>query len=266
MPDHCILVVDDAAEIRNLLQDLFSVGGYEVRVAANASDALHYLKTEKIDLVTLDLQLGSEDGLDVARRIRKTSDVPIIMVTGRGDVLDRVVGLEVGADDYISKPFHVREVLARVRSVLRRTQETTSEPSKNKDEGSETVAESAAAFRFDDLVVIPDQFELFDRDGTRCELTSGDFKLLNAFIRNPKRVLSRDHLMDLTGGAGWSPLDRTIDNQVARLRKKIERDPTDPRIIKTVRGTGYSFVCEVTRLQPGERPNNAESRHHANSR
>lgn len=265
MPEHRILIVDDDAKIRDLLQDLFNVGGYDVRVAGNSTDAQQFLKTEKIDLVTLDLQLGSEDGLDVARRIRKTSDVPIIMVTGRDDVLDRVVGLEVGADDYITKPFHVREVLARVRSVLRRAQTTAAEAETDLDESMQALSEPSAAFRFDDMVIIPDQFELFCRDGKRCELTSGDFKLLNAFLQNPKRVLSRDHLMDLAGGVGWSPLDRTIDNQVARLRKKIERDPTDPRIIKTVRGIGYSFACEVTRLQPGERPINTESRR-ANSR
>ena len=265
MPEHRILIVDDDAKIRDLLQDLFSAGGYDVRVAGSSSEALQHLRTEKIDLVTLDLQLGAEDGLDVARSIRKTSDVPIIMVTGRDDVLDRVVGLEVGADDYITKPFHVREVLARVRSVLRRVQMTAAEAETAAGSGAEPVSEPSAAFRFDDMVIIPDQFELFDRDGLRCELTSGDFKLLNAFIQNPKRVLSRDQLMDLAGGVGWSPLDRTIDNQVARLRKKIERNPADPRIVKTVRGIGYSFVCDVTRIQPGEWPNDAERRC-ANSR
>ncbi|MGO4910160.1 response regulator [Pseudorhodobacter sp. W20_MBD10_FR17] len=254
-----ILVIEDDPKICSLLQDLFNLGGYDVRIAGNARDALKYLKTEKIDLVTLDLQLGSEDGLDVARSIRKTSDVPIIMVTGRDDVLDRVVGLEIGADDYITKPFHVREVLARVRSVLRRVQTTAAKSQTDLDESAEAVPETSAAFRFDDMVIIPDQFELFCRDGTRCELTSGDFKLLKAFLKNPKRVLSRDHLMDLVGGVGWSPLDRTIDNQVARLRKKIERDPTDPRIIKTVRGIGYSFACEVTEFQLGECSNSTES-------
>lgn len=261
MSTHRILIVDDDPDILKLLQDLFGMGGYDICTAQNAGDALHLLQTEVIDLVTLDLQLGSDDGLDIARRIRKTSNVPIIMVTGRDDVVDRVVGLEVGADDYITKPFHVREVLARVRSVLRRTQEN---PGKAPVQ-LEAEAEKSPAFRFDDMVIVPDRFELFNRDGTPCELTSGDFKLLNAFLHNAKRVLSRDYLMDQVGGVEWSPLDRTIDNQVARLRKKIERNPADPRLIKTVRGVGYSFTCEVTRLHADDFPNNTENRC-ANSR
>lgn len=260
MASHRILIVEDDPGIRNLLQDLFVMGGYDVRVAETANDALHCLKTEMIDLVTLDLQLGSEDGLDVARRIRKTSDVPIVMVTGRDDVMDRVVGLELGADDYITKPFHVREVLARIRSVLRRMQPPPEIAPEDFDAAAKTNVEPSAAFRFDDLVAVPDQFKLFNRDGSICDLTSGDFKLLNAFIQNRKRVLSRDHLMDLVGGVQWNPLDRTIDNQVARLRKKIERKPNDPQIIKTVRGIGYSFTSDVTRLQPDEYPNIADNR------
>lgn len=247
MTGHCILVVDDEPQIRGLLREVFEAGGFDVCEVTDATAALKHLESHDPVLITLDLQLGSENGLDVAREIRKTSKVPIIMVTGRDDVVDRVVGLEIGADDYITKPFHVREVLARVRSVLRRSA-AAAEPATDDTVAAIAETNASPAFRFDGMVVVPDRFELFDREGELCELTSGDFKLLNVFLQNAKRVLSRDRLMDLTGGVDWSPLDRTIDNQVARLRKKIERDPSDPQVIKTVRGVGYSFAVDVTRV------------------
>ncbi len=166
------------------------------------------------------------------------------MVTGKDDVIDRVVGLEIGADDYITKPFHVREILARIRAVLRRQPEMPSAADRAPVNGG---VEAIAAFHFDGIVVVPDRMDVIDRDGDDCGLTSGDFALLKVFLERPKRVLSRDQLMDLTGGVDWSPLDRTIDNQVARLRKKIERNPSDPKLIKTVRGVGYTFACDVER-------------------
>lgn len=231
--------------------------------AKDGAAALDLLEHEAVSLVSLDLQLGAKDGLDVAREIRKRRDVPIVMVTGRDDVVDRVVGLELGADDYITKPFHVREVLARVRSVLRRAAQAEGAVGHEDDTAQAApglAAEGPSAFRFDGLVAIPDRFELIDRDGTRSDLTSGDFRLLTVFLQNAGRVLSRDRLMDLTSGTGWSPLDRTIDNQVARLRKKIERDPADPQIIKTVRGVGYTFAAEITRPQSEDRRNSSDSR------
>ena len=243
MAGHCILVVDDDRKIRSLLREVFEAGGFNVCEVSSAGDALEHLKNSNPALITLDLQLGPDNGLDVAREIRKTSQVPIVMVTGRDDVVDRVVGLEIGADDYITKPFHIREVLARVRSVLRRT---GADQATDGNAGAPVDPVASPAHTFDGMVVVPDRFELLDRKGKPCELTSGDFKLLNIFLQNAKRVLSRDRLMDLTGGIEWSPLDRTIDNQVARLRKKIERNPADPKIIKTVRGVGYSFVSDVT--------------------
>ncbi|MHA6324262.1 response regulator [Roseivivax sp. CAU 1753] len=262
MTERLILVVDDDATIRTLLRDVFEGGGFAVCEAACGAEAIACLAGNDVRLVTLDLKLGAEDGLDVARRIRKTSDVPIVMVTGRGDVLDRVIGLEIGADDYITKPFHVREVLARVRSVLRRMPdgETSAPLPEQTDQTPLHVTDASPAYGIDGLVIVPERFELFDRNGDRCDLTSGDFKLLDVFVQNAKRVLSRDRLMDLTGGAEWSPLDRTIDNQVARLRKKIERKPGDPQLIKTVRGVGYTLACDVTRLQPGGDDRSAESR------
>ena len=234
MTDTTLLVVDDDAKIRRLLATLFESEGFAVRCVPDGAAALDVVKHHQIDLITLDLNLGREDGLDIARDIRKFSQVPIIMVTGKDDMIDRVVGLEIGADDYITKPFHVREVLARVRTVLRRTQTAKL-----------AVDERGDILRFDGLTVVPERMEISDRTGSPLNLTSGDFKLLTVFLENPGRVLSRDRLMDLVGGLEWSPLDRTIDNQVARLRKKLERDTTAPKIIKSVRGVGYVFAAEI---------------------
>ena len=233
-----ILIVDDDPKVRLLLRRCFEPEGFDVSEAATGEEAHACLESGGVNLVTLDLGLGSEDGLNVAREVRAQSDVPIIMVTGKGDMIDRVVGLEVGADDYISKPFHVREVLARVRSVLRRYghAETSKEPPGN---------EGAQPLCFNGWVVDFTKLELKSKSGEPCELTTGEFKLLEVFLNNPKRVLSRDRLMDLLKGHDWAPTDRSIDNQVARLRKKIERDPKHPTLIKTVRGMGYSFTGDV---------------------
>ena len=208
---------------------------------------LHALTTDCIDLLTLDINLGTDNGVELAREIRQQSQVPIVMVTGKDDVIDRVVGLEVGADDYISKPFHVRELTARIKSVMRRSTGKMSTPSSTKY-GIDT-QDTAPTLRFDGMVATPERLELRNRDGRDCHLTSGDFKLLNVFLQRPKRILSRDQLMDLTGGIEWTPLDRTIDNQVARLRKKIERDPSRPQLIKPVRGVGYMLASDVERVQ-----------------
>ena len=251
-----ILVIDDDPKVRRLLRNVFEGGGYRVDEAEDRESTLSAMRANPPDLITLDLQLEGEDGLDIARTIRAASQVPIIMVTGRGDVVDRVVGLELGADDYITKPFHVREVLARVRTVLRRQGGQAPPPPETATTAVVETSDSPA-FTFDGLRIVPDRFELYDRAGDLCDLTSGDFKLLNVFLENAKRVMSRDRLMDLTGGTEWSPLDRTIDNQVARLRKKIERDPGDPKLIKTVRGVGYSFACDVSRAQDDVSPKSA---------
>jgi two-component system, OmpR family, response regulator len=249
--DQTILIVEDDPKISTLLRNVLEDHGFAIREAATAAAALSALSSNNIDLITLDIHLGKDNGVDLAREIRRTSRVPIIMVTGKDDVIDRVVGLEVGADDYITKPFHVREVIARVRSVLRRSGEANA--AGNLPEGDIAPDPSSSfQYRFDGMTVIPDRLELLDRDNVDCALTSGDFKLLSVFLERPKHVLSRDQLMDLTGGIEWSPLDRTIDNQVARLRKKIERDPSSPRLIKTVRGVGYTLACDVQKVQPSD--------------
>ncbi|PUB15628.1 response regulator [Yoonia sediminilitoris] len=235
-----ILVVDDDPKIRTLLRRCLEGDGNSVVEAFDRHSTLNAVAHAPIDLITLDLNLGPDDGVEIARQIRTKSDVPIIMVTAKQDVIDRVVGLEIGADDYITKPFHPREVVARIRSVLRRAR---------------GIAPPAATgvpsdcLCFDGMNVVLDQMSLWDRDGKSVDLTSGEFKLLEVFLTRPKRVLSREQLMDLVGGHSYAPLDRTIDNQIARLRKKIERDPARPKLISTIRGIGYSFTCEVEKKE-----------------
>ncbi len=241
------LVVDDEPKVRALLRNCLEEVGLSVTEAADADSALDQARTAKFDLITLDLHLGAEDGLSVARTVRAESDVPIIMVTGRNDVIDRVVGLEVGADDYITKPFHVREVLARIKAVLRRYEACPEDGREVPSSAPESEREKSGgkAYLLDGLKIRPDCFELRDREGLICELTSGDFQLLTIFLERPKRVLSRAQIMDRIGRQMWTPLDRTIDNQVARLRKKIERDPSNPKLIKTVRGIGYTLASDL---------------------
>ncbi len=232
-----ILVVDDDSDMRLLLRTCFEQEGYRVSEAENNHELKKRL-TEGIDLITLDLKLRSEDGLAIAREIRSHSSVPIIMVTSKGEPIDRVVGLELGADDYISKPFHIREVLARVRSVLRRTEASTTARFAKEQTTSD-------CYTFGEWIVDFAKLDMRSIDGVPCDLTAGQLKLLEVFTKNPNRVLSRDRIMDLLKGFDWTPSDRSIDNQIARLRKIIEPDPKHPRFIKTVHGTGYKFTADV---------------------
>lgn len=238
MAEKRILVVEDDSKIRALLRNCFQADGYNVSECGDASCVDQAFADHQPDLVTLDINLAGENGFDIARELRRTHDVPIIMVTGKDDVIDRVVGLELGADDYITKPFHVREMLARVRSVLRRY-----DGHKTADAPIQAAPDSdSAAIDLDGLKVDLNQLAMRDRADQLCDLTTADFKLLKAFLENPNRPLSRDRLMDLIDGPEWVPLDRTIDNQVARLRRKIERDPSHPLLIKTIRGIGYMLT------------------------
>ncbi len=232
-----ILVIDSDADSRAALAGCLADEGYDVEQGATGQQAIAAFEQRPPDLITLDIDVG--DGFALIRRLRRMSRTPIIIVTGRSDVIDRVVGLELGADDYITKPFHPRELVARVHAVLRRTQppDATAPPAR--------AASDHGALCFDGVTAFPERFELLDRDGQPCDLTTGEFRLLNAFLQHPKRVLSREHLMNIVSGQDYMPLDRTIDNQVARLRKKIERDPASPKLIKTVRGVGYAFVAPL---------------------
>jgi DNA-binding response OmpR family regulator len=234
-----ILVVDDEAEVRALLRKCLEREGFAVLEAKDGAEMRARIEQQPISLITLDLKLGGEDGLDLAREVRARNNVPIIMITGRGDTIDRVVGLELGADDYISKPFQLREVLARVRAVLRRYGPADT-PAPQGQSAHERYA-------FADMQLDVTGREL-SRAGTKAqELTTAEFNLLEIFVRRPHRVLSRDNIMDLLKGHEWSPVDRSIDALVGRLRKKVEPDPDHPHLIKTVRGIGYVFSADVKR-------------------
>lgn len=234
MPEH-ILVVDDDQKVRTLLRRCFEAEGFAVSEATCGQELQRQLDRNAVSLITLDLNLGPENGLDLARQVRQQRNIPIIMLTGKGDAIDRVVGLELGADDYLVKPFELRELLARVRAVLRRASTAT------------THAPSTQRFRFEGWVLDVNRRDLSRANGEPLDLTTSEFNLLEAFVKRPQRVLSRDDIMDLLKGQDWSPLDRSIDNLIARLRKKVEPDPDHPRIIKTVRGIGYTFSATVER-------------------
>jgi DNA-binding response OmpR family regulator len=231
-----ILVVDDEPEIRALLRKCFEREGYSVLEAADGA-GLRALMAHPFNLITLDLTLGGEDGLELAREIRSACNVPIIMITGKGDTIDRVVGLELGADDYIVKPFQLREVLARVRAVLRRYGAI--------DQGGTRVEQKHERYAFADMVLDLTSRDLRHSNGQQESLTTAEFNLLEVFVRRPQRVLSRDNIMDLLKGHEWSPLDRSIDALVGRLRRKVESEAGEPRLIKTVRGVGYVFAADV---------------------
>ncbi|MBN9461896.1 MAG: response regulator [Burkholderiales bacterium] len=234
-----ILVVDDEEGIRDLLSDYLSGFGYEVALAADGASMRAALAHTPVDLVLLDLGLPGEDGLTLARELREQAHAPgIIIVTGRGQPVDRIIGLELGADDYVAKPFELRELVARIRSVLRRV----------RGEGPAAKAlDAAERLEFAGWHIDLSARSLTAPDGSDVTLTTGEFDLLTAFVRHPNRVLSRDRLMEIMHRREAGPFDRAIDVQVGRLRRKIERDPSDPELIKSVRGVGYLFAPRVSR-------------------
>jgi two-component system OmpR family response regulator len=230
-----ILVVDDQREICDLVHDYLSEEGYRVSIASDGAAMRRVMAQSAVDLVILDLMLPGEDGLTLARSLRDVSDVGIIILTGRGDTVDRIIGLEMGADDYLPKPFHPRELLARVRSVLRRASSRTAENASG--------ARSRARFAGWKLDLA--SRELRSPSGKEVRLTTGEFDLLAAFVNNANQVLTRDRLLDLARNREAGPFDRTIDVQVGRLRRKLESDPQKPTLIKTVRGSGYIFTPAI---------------------
>ncbi|WP_262265747.1 response regulator [Microvirga yunnanensis] len=238
-----ILIVDDDAKIRQMLTRYLTDEGFQVSSAENGAAMGECLARTHIDLVLLDLVLPGEDGLQLARAIRTrpgSGPIGIIMLTGRSDMVDMVVGLEVGADDYIAKPFHLREVLARIKSVLRRLR-----PTAPAELLSRPQADNDDVIRFEGWQLDLGRRELKAPDGSEIGLTTGEFDLLVTLATHPGRVLNRDQLMDLTRGRQWEAVDRSIDAQVARLRRKIEPDPKHPTLVKSVRGVGYVFTARI---------------------
>lgn len=224
-----LLVVDDDRETRDLLSMYFREEGFDVDAVKDGPDMDAWLGNHATNLVILDLMLPGEDGLSLARRLRADHELPIVMISARGEEIDRIIGLEVGADDYLPKPFNPRELLARVRAVLRRSG-PAAEPQRS-DQSFEF-----GPFRFD-----PD-IRLLQKDGEDVDLSRAEFDLLHVFIDHPNRVLSRDSIMDLLDGRERDPFDRSIDVRVTRLRHKIEDEPSRPRYIRTVWGVGYQFT------------------------
>lgn len=220
--------------------------GFKVAEAADGAELRTALERETFDLVLLDLVLPGEDGLSLARHIRQRSETPVIMLTGKGDLIDRVAGLEAGADDYIAKPFHLREVLARIRTVLRRVASPNKAAPATSAPPPAADAKPGEILSFEGWRLDLPKRELHRSTGGPVSLTTGEFELLCVFVLHANRVLNREQLLDLVKGQGWAAFDRSIDTQVGRLRKKIEADPGNPSLIKTVRGAGYVFVATVT--------------------
>ena len=233
-----LLVVDDEASVRKLLRRLFVMESYKVVEAHDRQSTLDILNSETVDLITLDVNLDGEDGLELLREIRANSIVPIIMVSGKGELIDTVVGLEVGADDYICKPFEHRDVLARVKSALRRSKLNQQTPM---DQAPDPAARYLS---FGDFTLDESTRDLTASDGMHHSLTTAEYDLLFALVSHPQQIMSRDQLMDVIKGSDWHPTDRSIDNQIARLRKKLDTLGID-NAITTVRGIGYQFSLPV---------------------
>lgn len=234
-----ILIVDDDAEIRDLLSRFLVKHDYRVTTARDGREMKKALDDWQIDLIVLDLMMPGEDGLTLCRKVRADSNMPVIMLTAMGEDVDRIIGLEVGADDYMAKPFNPRELAARIKAVLRRFEQgaTISNP-----EGEKTGRLGFAGFELDPAT------RSFYKGEEEIDLTAGEYDLLLAFVEHPQRILNRDQLLDMAKGRAAIPFDRSIDVQVGRLRKKIEDDPKEPTLIKTVRGGGYMLTAEISKV------------------
>jgi two-component system, OmpR family, response regulator len=233
---HHVLFVEDDPEIRGLVADFLRQSGFRVTVAQDGGEMDRVMSTDAVDLLILDIMLPREDGLSLCRRVRAAGNLPVIMLTARGSEIDRVVGLEMGADDYLTKPFSSNELLARIRALLRRAQFAAPEPRSRR----------RSVLTFGDWRLDLVARRLHSRDGTRVPLTGGEFELLVAFCEHANKVLTREQLLDFSRGrAVASGIDRSIDIQVSRLRRKIEKDPKDPVLIQTVRSGGYVLAAEV---------------------
>ena len=232
-----ILVVDDDREICSLVSQFLSRHALRVTTAREGTEMMKIMEAARIDLVVLDLMLPGEDGLSLCRKLRAASATPVIMLTAMGEDVDRIIGLEMGADDYLAKPFNPRELLARIKAVLRRAGTLPPTPTE--------LAGGGKVLSFDKWRLDLAKRELKGDDGEMVVLSSGEFDLLQAFAEHPQRVLTRDQLLDLARGRAASLFDRSVDIQVMRLRRKVESDPKDPQLIKTVRSGGYMFTPSV---------------------
>ncbi len=235
--DH-LLVVDDDGELRDLLRDYLGQAGFRVTAVADGRQMQRVLDNARFDLVILDVMLPGEDGLALCRKLRAISRIPILMLTARGDEVDRIVGLEMGADDYLSKPFNPRELLARVKSILRRA---GSLPENMADE-------DVRSFHFLGWILDTRLRQLLSPAGVVVDLSGAEYKLLRTLLEHPNRVLSRDQMLEFTQGREAGAFDRAVDVQVGRLRRKLGDDPREPRLIKTVRNEGYVLAVPVVRL------------------
>ena len=233
-----LLLVDDEASLREPLADYLIRQGFAVRQAEDAAKARAILSEEAPDLVLLDIMMPGEDGLSLCRHLSEARDIPVILLTARAEATDRIVGLEIGADDYVVKPFEPRELVARIRSVLRRATKPATAP------------EEDALYEFEGWQLDPLKRRLTDPEGTVVPISSAEFRLLVAFLTHPRQVLDRDRLLDMVQGREAHLFDRAVDNQVSRLRRKIETDSRDPKLIQTVWGGGYRLAADVRRLPP----------------
>ncbi|GAB6040955.1 response regulator [Endothiovibrio diazotrophicus] len=233
--DTHILVVDDDPQLRQLLEEYLSGNGFRVSGARDGRAMWRALESTRVDLVILDLMLPGEDGLTLCRNLRARSEVPIIMLTARGEETDRIVGLEMGADDYLAKPFNPRELLARIKVILRRV----------RVQGETTPLSGLREVRFEGWTLEVTARHLIDPQGVVVSLSGGDYRLLELFLERPNRVLKRDLLIELLQGKEALPDDRAVDVQVSRLRRRLRDDASEPRFIKTIRGEGYLFAAKV---------------------
>eukprot|EP01037_Dinobryon_pediforme_P010567 gene10567-10637_t len=231
-----ILLVDDEVSLREPLADYLARQGFGVTQAASAAEARAHLATDACDLVLLDIMMPGEDGLSLCRHLAETRRVPVIFITARGEATDRIVGLEIGGDDYVVKPFDPRELVARIRSVLRRASRAPAE------------AGDAVVYDFEGWRLDPLKRRLVDPDGVVVSISSAEFRLLMAFLDHPRQVLDRDRLLDMVQGREAHLFDRAVDNQISRLRRKIEPDSRNPQLIQTVWGGGYMLAAEVRKI------------------
>ena len=235
-----LLLVDDEAGIREPLGAYLQRAGFRVSEAANAAEARKIMAGSAIELVVLDIMMPGEDGLSLCRSIREQGEMPVILLTARTEETDRIVGLEMGADDYVLKPFSPRELVARIKTILRRAGSSGGGERESGGGGS-------SLYRFEGWTLRTDDWTLTGPDEVAIPLSTADFRLLQAFVTHPRQVLSRDQLLDLTQGREAHAFDRSIDNQISRLRRKLEDDARAPTLIKTVWGGGYMFSADVTR-------------------